>query len=520
MSKQKVRCAVYTRKSTEEGLDQEFNTLDAQREAGEAYIASQKAEGWVCLPDRYDDGGFSGGNMDRPALKRLLSDVKRGRIDCIVVYKVDRLSRSLLDFARIVETLEKHGVSFVSVTQQFNTTHSMGRLTLNILLSFAQFEREIIAERTSDKMTAARKRGKWTGGQPVLGYDVHPDGGRILVNEEEAARVRGIFELYLEKRAMMPTVRELKRRAWHTKEWVTTKGTLHPGKPFNKNRLYRLLTNPIYLGKVRCKGALYEGEHEAIVDEVLWRRVQALLQHNGRTGGAGVRNKYGALLSGLLFCGSCDVPMVHSYSQKKNGKRYRYYVCRNAQKNGWDTCRTKSVSAPEIERFVVDRIRCIGRDPAVLAETIARAQRQSHDEIDRLEKEHRLLLSEIGRHEEEVRGLISLTARNGEGRGPATGRLAELQEQIQAKQRRATEVGEELIALQERTIGEPEVATALSQFDPVWNTLSPQERVRLLQLLLERVVYDGEKERVAITFRPSGIRELGKEAEPETQKES
>ncbi len=223
MNNTPVRCAIYTRKSTEEGLDQDFNSLDAQREAGEAYIQSQRGEGWVRVPDRYDDGGFTGGNMDRPALQRLLGDVGEGKINCIVVYKVDRLSRSLLDFARIMETLDKHKVSFASVTQQFNTTHSMGRLTLNILLSFAQFEREIIAERTKDKVHAARRKGKWTGGRPMLGYDVTPQGGRIFVNEEEAERVRAVFELYLELRALMPTVEELRRRGWTNKRWVTKK---------------------------------------------------------------------------------------------------------------------------------------------------------------------------------------------------------------------------------------------------------------------------------------------------------
>jgi len=517
MTQQKIRCAVYTRKSTEEGLDQEFNTLDAQREAAEAYIASQKSEGWVCLPTRYDDGGFSGGNMDRPALKRLLEDVDAGKVDCIVVYKVDRLSRSLLDFARIVETLEENGVSFVSVTQQFNTTNSMGRLTLNILLSFAQFEREIIAERTSDKMTAARKKGKWTGGQPVLGYDVHPDGGRITVNEEEAEQVQAIFQLYLEKASLNATVQELNRRGWHKKQWVNRKGSLTGGRPFDRPSLYRLLTNPIYLGKVRCKGKLYEGEHEAILDESLWRRVQARICHNGRTGGADVRNRYGALLKGILYCGSCGVPMVHSYTQKKSGLRYRYYVCRQAQKQGWQTCPTKSVPAAEIERFVMDRIRCIGEDPAVLAETLAQVREMSQRQVQRLQAEHRTLLRELEDCQNEVKGLISLTARNGDGRTPATSRLAELQEQIRLKERRATEIREELVVVQEQIIDEDKVRSALQMFDPVWDALSPHERVRIVRLLVEQVVYDGEKGSIAITFRPSGIKALATEAELEQE---
>ena len=215
-----IRCAIYTRKSTEEGLEQEFNSLDAQRDSAEAFIASQKNEGWVALPDRYDDGGFSGGNLDRPAMARLLADIEAGKVDCVVVYKVDRLSRSLLDFSRIMGEFDKHQVSFVSVTQQFNTTHSMGRLTLNILLSFAQFEREIIGERIRDKIAAQRRKGKWTGGVAVLGYDVDRSGPspRLVVNAAEAARVRQIFALYLQHGSLLPVVRELDRRGWKTKK--------------------------------------------------------------------------------------------------------------------------------------------------------------------------------------------------------------------------------------------------------------------------------------------------------------
>src|SRR5580704_4098780 len=219
-----VRCAIYTRKSTEEGLEQEFNSLDAQRESAEAFIRSQTHEGWTCLPDRYDDGGFTGGNMQRPALRRLLMDIEAGKMDCVLVYKVDRLSRSLLDFARMMQAFEEHGVSFVSVTQQFNTATSMGRLVLNVLLSFAQFEREIIAERTRDKVAATRRKGKWSGGTPLLGYDLDPRGGRLLVNDEEAVRVRAIFALYLEYQSLLPLVQELERRGWLSKRWQTRKG--------------------------------------------------------------------------------------------------------------------------------------------------------------------------------------------------------------------------------------------------------------------------------------------------------
>ncbi|HIB69726.1 MAG TPA: recombinase family protein, partial [Phycisphaerales bacterium] len=234
-----IRCAIYTRKSSDEGLDQEFNSLDAQRESAEAFIASQKAEGWTCLPERYDDGGFSGGSMERPALDRLIRDIEAGKIDCVVVYKVDRLSRSLMDFSRIMETFDDKGVSFVSVTQQFNTTSSMGRLTLNILLSFAQFEREIIGERIRDKIAAQKRKGKWAGGVPILGYDVDRSGGspKLVVNAKEAARVRTIFDLYLEKQSLQPVVRELEKRGWTNKRRVTKKGRVIGDKAFDKSTL-------------------------------------------------------------------------------------------------------------------------------------------------------------------------------------------------------------------------------------------------------------------------------------------
>jgi site-specific DNA recombinase len=269
-----VRCAVYTRKSTDEGLDQAFNSLDAQREAGEAFIASRKHEGWVCLADRYDDGGFSGGNVERPAIKRLMADIEAGRIDAVVCYKVDRLSRSLLDFSRLIEVFDRHRVMFISVTQPINTADSGGRLMLNVLLSFAQFEREMIADRTRDKVSAARRRGKWTGGVQVLGYDVHPDGGSLVVNEDEAAIVRQIFDLYLELGSIQAAVAELNRRGWRTKSWTTRKGVFREGAAFSKNQLNGLLKCPLYAGKVGLRGVSYEGEHPAIVDQATFDRVQ------------------------------------------------------------------------------------------------------------------------------------------------------------------------------------------------------------------------------------------------------
>jgi DNA invertase Pin-like site-specific DNA recombinase len=273
-----LRCAIYTRKSSEEGLAQEFNSLDAQREAAEAYILSQRHTGWIALAEHYDDGGYTGANLERPALRRLLADIEAGAIDCVLVYKVDRLSRSLLDFARLMGIFEQRGVSLVSVTQQFNTTASLGRLTLNILLSFAQFEREIIAERTRDKMSAARRKGKWVGGIPALGYDVAPGGGKLVVNEEEAQQVRVIFTMYLEHGTLSPVLSDIQGRQWTTKRWITKKGRRHPGRPFVAADVLRLLTNRIYTGRVHDQGQIYPGEHTAIVEEAVWQRVNTRLE--------------------------------------------------------------------------------------------------------------------------------------------------------------------------------------------------------------------------------------------------
>jgi len=496
-----VRCAIYTRKSTDEGLDQEFNSLDAQRESAEAYIASQRHEGWQCNADRYDDGGFTGATMDRPALKRLFADIESGAVDCVVVYKVDRLSRSLLDFARIIDIFDRHSVSFISVTQQFNTTSSMGRLTLNILLSFAQFEREIISERTRDKMSAARKKGKWVGGMPVLGYDVDHKGGALVVNAEEASRVRAIYDLYLERRALMPVVQELDHRSWRLKRWTTRKGYERGGKPFTKSSLFRLLTNRIYTGVVTYQGTIYPGEHEGIVDPDIWQRVQDILRYNGRTGGRDVRNKYGALLRGLLYCAPCRSAMVHSMTSRK-GKCYRYYVCLTAQQRGWASCPTKSVNAHDMEKAVVEHIRGLGASPEVLSKTASAVQAQSKKRLAELETEHRAQERELKRLNAGLRALV------GDLSSLSVDRMADLQDRISALERCMTVLREEVATIKRDVLDEEDLKNALNAFDSLWESLAPREQERILKLLIERVVYDGRDGAVTVTFRSSGIKAL------------
>jgi site-specific DNA recombinase len=386
----KVRCAIYTRKSTEEGLDQEFNSLQAQREAAEAFIQIQKHAGWTLVPRHYDDGGFSGGSLERPALQRLLEDIDARRVECIIVYKVDRLSRSLFDFARLMDRFDQRSVSFVSVTQQFNTTTSLGRLTLNILLSFAEFERELIRERTRDKMSAARRKGKWIGGTPVLGYDVAPAGGRLVVNEKESRRVRDIFDLFIEHHSLSAVVAELARRRWSTKSRKSGKGRAHTGRAFTKASLHRLLTNAVYAGKVEHRGAMYAGEHASIIELSVWQEVNDELRAGRRTKAGAMRVPQNALLAGLLVCRNCQRPMIPTYTAKP-GRRYRYYVCQAARTNGWHSCPTKSVPARMIEDAVLDQLRMAVRAP------------ESREQLNVAEADWQVLEA---RHSELVRALV------------------------------------------------------------------------------------------------------------------
>jgi len=498
-----LNCAIYTRKSTEEGLEQEFNTLDAQRESAEAYIKSQETEGWVCLPEKYDDGGFTGGNMERPALKRLLADIEAGNVDCVVVYKVDRLSRSLMDFAKMLEVFERRNVAFVSVTQQFNTTNSMGRLMLNVLLSFAQFEREIISERTRDKMAAARRKGKWVGGLAPLGYDIDPEAKRLKLNEDEAARVRTIFELYLEVGSIISTIKELDRRQWHNKRSITLKGKERGGRHFDKSSLFKLLTNITYIGKIRYKEEVHNGEHEAIVPVSLWDSVQKLLKHNGKTGGVAIRNKFGALLKGLVRCVCCDAAMTPNHTTKAGNKRYRYYVCTAAQKRGWHTCPSKSIPAKQIEDFVVSQVKKIGYAPEILKDVIETTQLKAQKYLQQLKDERIALERDTAKWGNEIFKTSSKIGPS-ETESPAVARLADLQERVQHNERRMIVVDKELAEIDASTHNRVEIESSLLSFDPIWEAMTLRDQIRLIQLVVKRVDYDGETGRVTITFHPLG----------------
>jgi DNA invertase Pin-like site-specific DNA recombinase len=386
----RLRCAIYTRKSSDEGLEQEFNSLHAQREACDAFITSQRHEGWHVISAHYDDGGFSGGTMDRPALQRLLGDIGAGKVDVVVVYKIDRLTRSLFDFAKIVEAFDAKGVSFVSVTQQFNTTTSMGRLTLNVLLSFAQFEREVTSERIRDKIAASKQKGMWMGGAVPLGYDAI--NRKLRIKAEEAKTVRLLFELYLKLGSVRQLQEECQRRGLRTKLRTMLDGRQSGGTAFSRGHLYLILSNPIYIGRIPHLGRSYEGDHDAIIDAETWNKVQAQLAMNAGRKRGRANSKHPSLLVDLLFTAE-GVPFTPSHAIN-HGRRYRYYVersllttdvakgksaehqldgCANSfQAKGW------RLPAHQIEQLVLKQVGVFLRDRGALLDAL-RFKRKSPD---------------------------------------------------------------------------------------------------------------------------------------------
>jgi DNA invertase Pin-like site-specific DNA recombinase len=385
-TKRQVRCAIYTRKSSEEGLEQDFNSLDAQREACEAYIASQKAEGWIALRDHFDDGGFSGGTLERPALRQIMKETEAGKVDVVVVYKIDRLSRSLMDFAKLVEAFDRKCVTFVSVTQSFNTTTSMGRLTLNVLLSFAQFEREVTGERIRDKFAASKKKGMWMGGNPPLGYDV--SNRKLVVNASEAKTVRLIFQRYLDLGCVRLLCADLAARSVVSKRRTFVSGKMRGGKPMGRSALYCILNNRALIGETTHKGASYPGEHEAIVPRKLFDAVQQRLAELRPRVSGKRREAQDAPYAGLLF-DETGAPMLPTYTVKRGGVRYRYYASRPALKGERSAASISRIPAPPFEALVsgamerlgLDARAAVGRIDVLADRVIVRLKRDADEEF-------------------------------------------------------------------------------------------------------------------------------------------
>jgi site-specific DNA recombinase len=490
-----VRVACYCRVSVAERGETQFSSIDAQREALTSYVASQQGLGWRAVDERYEDEGHSGGTVERPALQRLLADARAGRIDAVAVYKFDRLSRRQIDFLRTVEELDELGVKFISITQSLDTSTSMGRCMLNVMSAFAQLEREVIAERTRDKMGAARRKGMWTGGRPILGYDVV--GKKLEINEQEAEVVRRVFELYLQMGGLVSTVHELRLLGVSNKRWTTKSGEVQGGSLFEKNSLGITLRNVLYIGCVRAGEVVVAGEHEAIVPREQWDAVQRQLSAQGPDVGARATKRSAALLSGILRC-RCGSAMTPT-TAKGRGRTYSYYACARAVKQGRAACPGSRVAAGVIESFVIEEVRKIGRDPAVLDAAIATDREERDAERAKLAAEVGELRVGRGRH---VGDRDRLIAAIGEGKAPASvmARVEELDGFVAEADGRIASLERDLAALEGQSDVEA-LKAALLEFDSVWTALEIAERARVLALVLDEVVVDGASGNATLTFR-------------------
>ncbi|MBK8100635.1 MAG: recombinase family protein [Planctomycetes bacterium] len=437
-----------------------------------------------------------------------MTDVAAAKVDVVAIYKLDRLSRSLVDFAKIVDLLQKRGIALVSVTQQFSTATSLGKLTLGILMSFAQFEREVISERTKDKVLATRRRGAWTGGRPVLGYDVRDKA--LVINKTEADLVREIFRLYLDHGGLVATVAELERRGIKNKSWVNKAGKPVHGTPFDKNGLRALLTNPLYTGKVRCGSELVAGRHDAIVDVALFDEVQDALRNHRRGAPRNTTNRWGAILSGILRCGRCGAAMSHAANTRGN-RIHRYYICQTVMKEGADACPGSRAPAAQIEEVVTAKIRGIGADPTVLLATLNAARQARLAQQPELIAESRRITNDRTELTGQRKNLLDALQHGGVAANTIAGRLAEVDEQISRLQARHDEIATALAAMQNDSIDEVALRTALAEFAPIWDQLLPKERARILRLLIAEVRFTGATGELTIEFRDNAIEALARD---------
>ena len=478
------RCAIYTRKSVAAGLEKDFNSLDAQRESCESFVRSQP--GWTLLPEHYDDGGFTGANTDRPAFQRLLADIAAKKVDIVVVYKIDRLSRSLLDFTNLLDRFDKANVAFVSVTQSFSTADPIGKLTLNILMSFAEFEREMIAARTRDKVQAARKRGKWTGGPVPLGYQVVD--GKLVIDEDEAIVVREVFALYLQHRSYLRMIDELTARGRSTKRQVSPDKAVRGARLWTKDALLRILKNPIYVGKTRVGKETYTGEHPPLIEPRTWEEVQRLMKGKPakklRHAGAAY------LLRGLVRCRGCGRGMI-AVSSRRGRKEYRYYRCETASKQQVKGRCCAPLPAGPLEEFVVNVL----REQSVATHFQAQVEQSLTAKLKaawtQLERERTALPTSIGVLSNDLRKLTDLASQAPDAaRRALLDRMNEVNQLLEAQQRRLVVVEEErqtLEMMRERAIS---LVETMRNFDAVWKHLDSDERETLVAYLVRSVEVD------------------------------
>ena len=512
------RVAIYTRKSTDKGLERDFNSLDAQREACEQYIKSQAHLGWKLTDTRYDDGGFTGANIDRPAFARLLNDIDSGRVDVVVVYKVDRLSRSLLDFAKVMDRFNKAGAAFVSVTQNFSTADAMGRLTLNVLMSFAEFEREMISERTRDKIAGSRRRGKWTGGAVPIGYEAQDK--KLVIIEHEAHVVRDIFERYLDRQSALEIAQHLNDTHQLTKQRVTSKGRVRAGRDWTKDAVLRILKNPVYAGLMPYGGDVFDGEHEAIIEPAIFHRVATYLKKHG-AGRTGKPRSGEYLLTGRLFC-VCGMAMTGKGTRKKKGgaKKYRYYQCVNKDKRGSRACESRPLPAGAIERFVVARIRDATADGNLADEVTRRMDRYFDQKRAALEEEQKTLPKQIAELSAEIKKLIDTIINvNESARRQIEARIDELGRAMGKHELRLVELERTLNGLDDLQSEGRWVSGALKTFDTVWDVMSPANRMRLIEAVVKKVIVNEPKNEVTVMLNDLGALERDDEPADESAAE-
>jgi site-specific DNA recombinase len=490
-----TRVAVYTRQSVDRG-EQELSSCDAQRATIEAFVKGHATEGWQAMPDRYDDAGFTGANTSRPGFQRLMADVRAGSIDLVAVYRIDRLSRSMQDFTATLNEFTKHGVAFVSVTQNFDTSSSTGKLMANLLGSFAEFERQQIGERIRDKLIETRRRGGWQAGHAPFGYTMAK--GALWLHESEAPVVKRIFESYLALNSLSDVADALNAQGLRARK----------GQLWSKKLIHRVLRCKIVAGWVPYGDEHFEGKHERIIERELFEVVQAKLSRQRQHGGAKAKNKYGHLLRGLLCCAKCGRPMMNTYS-RTGAKIWHYYICSSKHNAEANACVGARVPALEIERFVVERIESIGTDPNVIAVAIAATREQARARIPSLEAERRQVSDESRRIVAERDRCLAGIVMGGPAARYLGERVGEIDTQLGELERRGTAIREELLEIENLFITEAEIGAALGEFHGVWGQLIAKERARVLSLLIERIDFDGENGEVEIKYRPGGIRALG-----------
>ena len=480
-----LRVAIYARQSVED-RESEFGSIQAQREAVAAYIASQRGKGWAALPTTYEDGGFSGKNTARPAFQRLLADVDAGKVDIVAVYKLDRLSRSLPDFVALMAQFRERSVEFISITQQFDTTSSVGRMTLNLLATFAEFEREQISERTADKMLAARKRGMWTGGPVPLGYDLVEK--KLVVNADEAEQVRWLFATYLARGSITRTIDAANLRGIRAKSWTAKDGKPVVGKALTKDVLARMLTNPAYVGDHKAGEEVVSGQHEAIVARETWDAVGAQIRLNHNTGGGATKNRYGALLRGLVTCAVCGSTMQHTV-----GGSCRYYACARLMKESAAACPGSRIPVALLEPAVVERVRAIGKSSALTEATLAAARALRAAREPELEADIQRIERQSAQKERERTNLVRAVAQ-----GVLSADIQQVDAELATLDAAAQAARDELALLRAQQVDEDELRRVLSNFDELWRAMLVHEREAVLRILVRELTFDGRTGEVVL----------------------